>query len=89
MLIKDYFLRGKTISENKAELDKYYSDSGPSYGITTPEMINKIHDTVLNDPKGKVGDCIHLNWACGKYFAYIFKHEKAISSVNASIGWEI
>ena len=81
VLIKDYFLRGKTLSKNKAKLDKYYSDSAPSYGmvqkwltefhygrtntetipssgrpneITTPELINKIHDIVLNDPKIKV-----------------------------------
>ena len=33
MLIKHYFLRGKTLSETKAKLDKYYSDSAPSYGI--------------------------------------------------------
>ena len=70
-----------SISETKAKLDKYYSDSAPSYGmvqnlvfesrcgctsletitspgreneITTPEMINKMHDIVLNDPKVKV-----------------------------------
>ena len=81
MLIKHYFLRGKTSLEAKAELDKYYSDSAPSYRmvqkwftkfrcgrmsietipspghpneITIPEMINKIHDIVMNDPKVKV-----------------------------------
>ena len=81
VLIKRYFLRGKTLSETMAKLDKYYTDSAPSYGvvqewftefrcgrtstettpspgrpneITTPEMINKIHDIVLNDPKVKV-----------------------------------
>ena len=81
VLIKYYFLRGKTLLETKAKLDKYYSDSAPSYGvvqkwftefccgrtstetilspgrqneITTPEMINKIHDIVLNDSKIKV-----------------------------------
>ena len=75
------FLRGKTLSGTKAKLDKYYSDSAPSYEmvrkwfsefccyhtstktipspgrpneITTPEIINKIHDIVLNDPKVKV-----------------------------------
>ena len=31
MLIEHYFLRGKTLSETKAELDKYHSDSAPSY----------------------------------------------------------
>ena len=78
MLIKHYFLRGKTLSETKAKLYKYNSDSAPLYGmvqnwfpefrcgrkstetipssvrpneITTPEMIDKIHDIVLNDPK--------------------------------------
>ena len=33
MLIKHYFLRGKTLSEIKAKLNKYYSDSAPLYGI--------------------------------------------------------
>ena len=32
-LIKYYFSRGKTLSEAKIELDKYYLDSTPSYGI--------------------------------------------------------
>ena len=81
VLIKHYFLRGKTLSETKAQLDKYYSDSAPSYGmvqkwftkfrcgrtstetipspgrpnkITAPEMINIIHNIVLNDPKVKL-----------------------------------
>ena len=81
VLIKHYFLCGKTLEETKAKVVKYYSDSAPSYGmvqkwstefrcgrtstetipnpgrpnkITTPEMINKIHDIVLNDPKIKV-----------------------------------
>ena len=81
LLIKHYILRGKTLSGTKAKLDKYISDSAPSYGIvqkwftefrcgrtstetipspgraneiTTPEMINKIHDIILNDPKVKV-----------------------------------
>ena len=30
MLIKHYFLCGKTLSETKSKLDKYYSDSAPS-----------------------------------------------------------
>ena len=33
VLIKHYFLRGKTLSETNAKLDKYYSDSAPSYGM--------------------------------------------------------
>ena len=33
VLIKHYFLRGKTLSETKAKFDKYYSDSTPSYGM--------------------------------------------------------
>ena len=31
VLIKHYFLRGKTESETKAKLDKYSPDSAPSY----------------------------------------------------------
>ena len=33
VLIKHYFLCGKTLSETKAELDKYYPDSAPPYGM--------------------------------------------------------
>ena len=33
VLIKHYFLRGKTSSETKVKLDKYYSHSTPSYGM--------------------------------------------------------
>ena len=40
VLTKHCFLRGTTLSETKVKLDKYYSDSTPSYGI------NNIHDTV-------------------------------------------
>ena len=81
VLIKHYFLRGKTLLETKAKLDKYHCDSAPSYGmvqkwftkfhcgrtstktipspglpneITTPEMLNKIHDIVSNYPKVRV-----------------------------------
>ena len=36
MWIKHYFLRGKTSSVTKAELNKYYSASAPSY-----EMVQK------------------------------------------------
>ena len=32
VLIKHYFLREKTLLETTARLDKYYSDSAPSYG---------------------------------------------------------
>ena len=80
VVIKHYFLRGKSLSEIKAKLDKYYSDFAPSYelvqkwftefrchrtsteaipspgcpnDITTLETINKIHDTVLNEPRAK------------------------------------
>ena len=31
MLIKHYCFRGKTLSETKAKLGKYYSDNAPSY----------------------------------------------------------
>ena len=88
-MIKHYFLRGKTLSETKPKLDKYYSDFAPLYRmvqkwftefrcsrtsiktilspgrpneITTPEMINKVHDIVLNDPKSeRASDRIHFN----------------------------
>ena len=33
VLIKHYLLRGKTLSETKPELNKYYSDSAPLYGM--------------------------------------------------------
>ena len=87
VLIKRYFLRGKTLSESKAKIDKHYLDSAPSYGmvqkwftefhcgrtstetlpspgrlnkITTPEMSNKIHNIVLNDPKVKVREIAEI-----------------------------
>ena len=87
MLIEYYFLSGITLSEAKAKLDKYYSDSAPSYGmvqkwftkfwggrtstetipspsppneITTPEMINTIHDIHLNDLKMKVREIAEI-----------------------------
>ena len=52
VLMKHYFLGGKTLSESTN------TETTPSPGrpneITTPKMINKIHDIVLNDPKVKV-----------------------------------
>ena len=33
MLIKKFFLHGKSLSETKAKRDKYYSDSALSYGM--------------------------------------------------------
>ena len=33
VLIKHYFLRGKTVSKTKVKLDKYYTGSSPSYGL--------------------------------------------------------
>ena len=80
------FLR-ESLSETKPKLDKYYSDSVPSYEmaqkwfteflcgrtstetipslgrpneITTPEIINKIHDIPLKDPKLKVGEIAEI-----------------------------
>lgn len=69
ILIKHYFLRGKTIAQTEASLQKYYPDSTSSHGMThkwftefrcgrpkdviTEEIINKIHDMVLDDPKVK------------------------------------
>ena len=75
------------LSETKAELNEYYSDFAPSYGMvqkwftefrcgrtstetipspgrpnetTTPEIINKIHDIVLNGPKVKVREIAEI-----------------------------
>ena len=81
MLIKHYFIRGKSIKETEEKLEKYYKESAPSHGIvhklftefrcgrisisdaerlgrpkevTSQEMIDKIHDIVLNDRRLKV-----------------------------------
>ena len=81
VLIKHYFLRGKSIKETEEKLAKYYKESAPSHGIvhkwftefrggrigpsnaerpgrpeevTSQEMIDKIHDIVLNDRRLKV-----------------------------------
>ena len=57
--------------------------------ITTPEMINKIHDIVFEWPESESTwdswDRIHLNWGCGQYFAYTFVHEKALCKMGAAI----
>ena len=42
MLIKHYFLHEKTLSETKAKLDKYYSDSAASYGMVQ-KWFTKFH----------------------------------------------
>ena len=76
VLIKHYFLRGKSIKETEKKLAKYYKKSAPSHGmvhkwfnefrcghisisdaerpgrskeVTSQEMVDKIHDIVLND----------------------------------------
>ena len=46
MLIERYFLRGKTLSEIKAKLDKHYSDSAPSHG-----MVQKLFVVVVRAQK--------------------------------------
>lgn len=91
VLIKHYFLRGKTIADTETALKKCYSDSAPSHGmihkwftefrcgrtstsdehrpgrpieVTTPAMIEKIHDMILNDPKLKVrelAEAVHIS----------------------------
>lgn len=87
VLIKHYFLRGKTITETKIKLDKYYGDSSPSIKmihkwftdfrcgrtstadaerpgrpneVTTPEIIEKIHDIVLQDRRVKVREIAEI-----------------------------
>ena len=81
VLIKHYFLRGKSIKETEEKLAKYYKESAPSHGmvytwftefrygrisasdaehpgrpkeVTSQEIIDKIHDIVLNDRRLKV-----------------------------------
>ena len=76
VLIKNYFLREKSIKGTEEKLAKYYKESAPSHGmvhkwftefrcgrintsdaerlgcpkkVTSQEMIDKIHDIVLND----------------------------------------
>lgn len=87
VLIKHYFLRGKTITQTKTKLDKYYGNSSPSIKmvhkwftdfrcgrtstidaerpgrpieVTTPEMVNKIHDIVLQDRRVKVREIAEM-----------------------------
>lgn len=81
VVIKHYFLKGKTPQTTKEKLDKHYGESAPSmrtvykwFGnfrsghmdtcdaersgrpleVTTPEIIDKIHDMVLEDRRVKV-----------------------------------
>ena len=87
VLIKHYCLRGKTITQTKPKLDKYYGDSSPSIKmiqkwftdfrcghtsttntersrrpneVTTPKMVDKIHDTVLQDRRVKVREIAEI-----------------------------
>lgn len=87
VLIKHYFLRGKTITQTKTKLDKYYGDSSPSIKmihkwftdfrcgrtsttdaersgrpneVTTPKMVDKIHDMVLQDRRVKVREIAEI-----------------------------
>ena len=81
VLIKHYFLQGKSIKETERKLARYYKESAPSHSmghkwftefrcgristsdaerpgrpkeVSSQEMINKIHDIVLNDRRLKV-----------------------------------
>ena len=81
VLIKYYFLQGKSIKEPEEKLARYYKESAPSHGIVhkwftefrcsristsdaerpgrqkevaSQEMIDKIHDMVLNNRRLKV-----------------------------------
>ena len=81
MLIKHYFLRGKSIKETEENLARYYKESASSHGmvhkwftkfccgristsdaerpgrpkkVTSQEMIDKIHNIVLNCRRLKV-----------------------------------
>ncbi|GAB0087711.1 uncharacterized protein DMENIID0001_020500 [Sergentomyia squamirostris] len=81
VLIKHYFLRGKSPMETKEKLVKYYGENSPStrmiykwfsefrcgrtdtkdaarpgrpIEVTTPEMIEKINQIVMNDKSVKV-----------------------------------
>ena len=57
VLIQHYFLRGKSIKETEEKLAKYYKESTPPgrpKEVTSQEMIDKIHDIVLNDRRLKV-----------------------------------
>ena len=81
VLIKHYFLRGKSIKETEEKFGKYYKESNPSHGmvhkwfiefrcgcistsdaerpgrpkeVTSQEMIDKIHNIVINGRRLKV-----------------------------------
>ena len=56
--------------------------------IITPEIINKIHDIVLNDPKVKMrelAEIVSISRGCVQYFSYKFVHEKALCKMGAAI----
>ena len=81
VLIKHYFMKGKSPQETKEKLDKHYGESAPSIRTvykwfqnfrcghmstsdaersgcpveaTTPEIVDKIHDMVMDDRRVKV-----------------------------------
>ena len=102
VVIKHYFLKGKTPKETKEKLDKHYGESAPSdymvkywiaefkrgrtstsdehrpgrpIEVTTPEMIEKIHDMILDDPKLKLrelAEAVHISYGS----VYNIMHEK-------------
>lgn len=91
VLIKHYFLRGKTIKETEDCLKKYYRESAPSHGmvhkwftefrsgrtttndaersgrpieVTTDDVVNKVHDIVLDDRRVKIreiAETVHIS----------------------------
>ena len=82
VFIKHYFLRVKTLSETKAGLDKYYSDSAPSYGMVekwfTEFRCGRTSTETIPSP-------FSSNQVNILHFAYIFVHEKALCKMGAAI----
>ena len=91
-LIKHYFLFGKTLSETKAKLNKYYSDSAPSYGMVqkwfTEFRCGRTSTEMIPSP-GRTNEIITpeiINKTINK-----FVNEKALCKIGAAIAhnWHI
>ncbi|KAG5331535.1 SETMR methyltransferase, partial [Acromyrmex charruanus] len=63
-VIKHLHMKGLTLKEIKVELDNVHSTSalvlrsGRSIEVTTPEIIDKVHDIVLTDRRVKVRELV-------------------------------
>uniref|UniRef100_T1I491 Uncharacterized protein n=1 Tax=Rhodnius prolixus TaxID=13249 RepID=T1I491_RHOPR len=59
--------------------------SGRPVEVTTPEIIDKIHDMEMDDRRVKVREIASAVGISNEYFASTFGHDKAIRKMGAAI----